>query len=410
MTHSYQEAKTFLSNYGQEQVLRFYNTLSLAEQQNLLNQIFSLNLDRFSKYLESNLSKKRGHFEPVSAVTISEIATNKERYKKIGLKTIQAGKVGLVLLAGGQGSRLGYNGPKGTFNIGIDRELYIFECLINNLMEVVDEAESYIHLFIMTSESNDTPTREFLEEHNYFGYPKEYITFFIQDMEPAVDEQYHLVLDRKDHILTVPNGNGGWFQSMQSNGLLPKLHQYGIEWINVFAVDNVLQRMADPCFIGATILSNYSSGAKVVSKADPNERVGVLCKEDGKISIVEYIEMTDEMIHRREPDGTLSYRFGVILNYLFRLDKLEEISNSILPVYSAHKKLKYLDEEGNLIVPDTPNGYKYETLVLDMVRLQDDCLAYEVDRTKEFAPIKNAVGVDSVKTAQILLQKNGIAI
>ena len=313
-------------------------------------------------------------------------------------------------MAGGQGSRLGYNGPKGTFNIGIDRELYIFECLINNLMEVVDEAESYIHLFIMTSESNDTPTREFLEEHNYFGYPKEYITFFIQDMEPAVDEQYHLVLDRKDHILTVPNGNGGWFQSMQSNGLLPKLHQYGIEWINVFAVDNVLQRMADPCFIGATILSNYSSGAKVVSKADPNERVGVLCKEDGKISIVEYIEMTDEMIHRCEPDGTLSYRFGVILNYLFRLDKLEEISNSILPVYSAHKKLKYLDEEGNLIVPDTPNGYKYETLVLDMVRLQDDCLAYEVDRTKEFAPIKNAVGVDSVKTAQILLQKNGISI
>ena len=175
-------------------------------------------------------------------------------------------------------------------------------------------------------------------------------------------------------------------------------------------MDNVLQQIADPVFIGATIASGCASGGKVVSKADPDERVGVLCLEDNKPSIVEYYEMTEEMRTLRNEDGSLAYRFGVILNYLFRVDALMHTLGSDFPLHIAHKKISHLNEAGELVKPEEPNGYKFETLVLDMVHMQDSCLAFEVDRNKEFAPVKNAVGVDSVETARALLEQNGVVL
>ena len=178
----------------------------------------------------------------------------------------------------------------------------------------------------------------------------------------------------------------------------------------MFAVDNVLQQIADPCFIGATITSGCESGAKVVAKADPDERVGVLCLEDGKPSIVEYYEMTEEMRTLREPGGRLSYNYGVILNYLFRVEKLEKIMHQQMPVHMVKKKIPYMNEAGEQIKPDEPNGYKFETLVLDMIHMQDSCLSYEVKRNREFAPIKNATGVDSLESARELLRFNGVSL
>lgn len=168
--------------------------------------------------------------------------------------------------------------------------------------------------------------------------------------------------------------------------------------------------MADPVFIGATIACGCESGSKVVSKAAPDEKVGVLCLEDGKPSIVEYYEMTDEMIQRRENDGRLSYNYGVILNYLFKVKNLEQIIDEEMPLHIAKKKIPYMNESGNFIQPSKENGYKYETLVLDMVKRQDSCLAFEVERKNEFAPVKNAEGIDSVESARKLLTENGITI
>jgi len=315
-----------------------------------------------------------------------------------------------VLLAGGQGSRLGFDHPKGMFRIGIDRELYIFECLINNLLDVVKQADAWIPLFIMTSTENNEETVKFFEQHNYFGYSSDNVFFFVQEQLPTVDTNGKLMLADKGVIKTAPNGNGGWYASMAKTGMLKIVQNAQIEWLNVFAVDNVLQRIADPCFIGAVIESGKVSGSKVVAKADPEERVGVLCLEDGRPSIVEYYEMTDEMIHRREADGTLSYNYGVILNYLFRVDKLNQTLSVKLPLHRAFKKIQYMTANGELIKPDEPNAYKFETLALDMVKLQDDCLAYEVDRSKEFAPVKNKTGVDSVDTARELLRLNGVEL
>ena len=353
---------------------------------------------------------KRGVFAPLGAMNLQEIAEQKDEFEKIGLEAIRAGKVGAVLLAGGQGTRLGFEHPKGTFNIGLTHELFIFEQQMKNLMEVIDKAGVFVPLYIMTSEKNNEETIQFWEKHSYFGYDKSYVRFFVQEMVPAVDYEGRIYMEESDKIAMSPNGNGGWFSSMEKCGLMEDLHKRNIEWLNVFAVDNVLQRIADPVFIGATLKAGCQSGAKVVRKADPYEKVGALCLEDGKPSIVEYYELTKEMAEATNEKGDLEYGFGVILNYLFRLDKLEEIVDNKMPLHVVEKKIPYIDLEGNHIKPEQPNGYKFETLVLDMVHLMENCLSFEVDRTKDFAPIKNKTGVDSIDTARELLKLNGIEL
>ena len=353
---------------------------------------------------------ERGVFAPLEAVEISEIIAREAEFREIGLKVIREQKIGAVLLAGGQGTRLGLDKPKGTVNIGINRELYLFEQLLKNLMEVTDEAGTYVPFYIMTSNINHEDTVQFFEEHSYFGYPKEYVQFFTQEMEPACDYEGRVYMESPTEVVMSPNGNGGWFGSMVNAGLLADIKARGIEWINVFAVDNCLQRIADPLFIGATIAYGCVSGAKVVRKCAPDERVGVLCTEDGRPSIAEYYEMTEEMATARKANGDLQYGFGVTLNYLFSEQKLEEIADAHMPIHVVEKKIPYMDVEGNYVKPEAPNGYKFETLVLDMVHMMDNCIPYEVDRAKEFAPIKNLHGVDSLDTARELMKGCGIEL
>ena len=405
------DALRILSKYGQEHILKHYDELDAENQKELLGQIelidFSVldNLDA-----EKNSNSVRGIFSPLGAVSIDDIASNSDEYIKIGIEAIKAGKAAAVLLAGGQGTRLGFDKPKGMFKIGVNEDLYIFQCLINNLMDVVKLADTWIPLYIMTSEKNYKDTTEFFKEKNYFGYDPQYIRFFIQDMAPSVDFNGKILMESESKISISPNGNGGWFSSLVRAGLLDELKAKGVEWINVFAVDNVLQRIADPGFIGAVIKSGLQSGSKVVSKASPDEKVGVLCLEDGMPSIVEYYEMTDEMRTLLTDKGDLAYKYGVILNYLFNVAKLEEICDKKLPVHIVNKKIPYMNENGEYVIPSEPNGHKFETLVLDMVHMQDSCLAYEVVREKEFAPVKNATGVDSVDSARALLIANGVNI
>ncbi len=318
------------------------------------------------------------------------------------------GKVGAVLLAGGQGSRLGYDGPKGTFNIGVTRELSIFEQLMRNVSDVTSQTGRAFPLFIMTSTVNDAATRSFFKEHSYFGYPRDEIHFFIQDVAPACDYDGKVFLDDKGRISLMPNGNGGWYSSLVNNGLGRILERDNIEWLNVFGVDNVLQRICDPAFIGATILKRCRCGAKVVKKTSPDEKVGVLCTQDGKPSIVEYFEMPEDLKNKTKK-GELVYRYGVILNYLFNVHDLNLTLSGKLPYHLADKAIAHM-ENGVRVTPSSPCGYKFETLVVDMVRLMGSCLAYEVEREREFAPVKNATGTDSVDTARELLRKNGVVL
>lgn len=406
----YQEAYDKLEKYGQLHVLKYYDELSGYEKEALLEQIENTDLAVLEQCRHKEELNPRGKITPISVMQLAEIESGREAYTRTGLEAIRAGKVGAVLLAGGMGTRLGSDAPKGVYNIGLTKEVFIFQRLVENLLDVVHEAGAWIPLYVMTSDKNHEATTAFFEEKNYFGYQPDYVTFFMQDMAPAADYSGKVYMEEKWKMSTSPNGNGGWFLSMMKWGVTDQIREAGVEWLNVFAVDNVLQRIADPCFVGATIATDSAVGAKVVKKNAPDEKVGAICLEDGRPSIVEYYEMTEELMNATDERGEPAYNFGVILNYLFRVKDLEEIVARKLPLHIVEKKIPYLDDNGMAVKPETPNGYKFEQLVLDMIHELDSCLPYEVVRNREFAPIKNKTGIDSVESARELCRENGIAL
>lgn len=407
---NYEQAREKLSAQGQEHLLKYYAELSPQQQQQLLEQIDITDFSMISKLEIYKNGEARGEITPLAAMQLSQIQEKKQELTQIGIDAIQKGKVGAVLLAGGMGTRLGSDAPKGVYNIGLTKEVFIFQRLIENLMDVVKQTDAWVPLYIMTSDKNHEATVSFLKAHAYFGYKEEYVSFFMQEMAPACDYQGKVYLEQKWKISTSPNGNGGWYSSMYKWGIAQKAISDGVEWLNVFSVDNVLQRIADPCFVGAVIAKNCAVGAKVVRKCAPDEKVGVMCLEDGKPSIVEYYDMTQELMDAKDEKGEPAYNYGVILNYLFRIGDLETIRERELTLHVVNKKIPALDEAGNEVKPSEPNGYKFEYLVLDMIHQLDSCLPFEVERSREFAPVKNATGVDSVETARALCLQNGIEL
>lgn len=353
---------------------------------------------RLKEYLSKEEAKASGGtVRPIKTLTLEEFDKNRETYAKAGREAIQRGELGLLLLAGGMGTRLGFDGPKGTFPI--EDDCSIFGCLFRNL--------HYTNLpfFVMTSDKNDEATREFFKEKDYFGYDPERIYFFRQEMAPACDFGGHLLYEGEGVPATSPNGNGGFFSSLINAGLADRLE--GVKYLNVFGVDNVLARIADEAFLGALITDQKSAAVKAVMKTDPKENVGVVCLRDGHPSIVEYFELDEKQAAERGEDGQLLYGAGVTVNYLFDTSILLRTVNEPMPVHRVTKKIPYIDANGELVKPTEPNGYKFEILITDILRFFPDFLPVEVARDREFAPVKNLHGVDSVDTARELLKKNG---
>ena len=406
----YEDAVKKLSEYGQEHVLRFYETLDEGEKEALLRQIDETDFSVISALGNEKENIKRGVITPLAAMRADEIESRKEIFREEGLAAIRAGKVAAVLLAGGMGTRLGSPDPKGMYDIGISRHVYIFQRLIENMLDVVREAGCFFHLYVMTSEKNDAKTRAFFKEHDYFGYDPSFVAFFCQDNAPTVDFNGKVLMESKGRISTSPNGNGGWMKSLERAGLLQEMHRKGVEWLNTFSVDNVLQKICDPVFVGATILSGRDSGSKVVRKANPEEAIGVICSEDGRTAVVEYSELSEEMRYAKDDSGDYAYYYGVILNYLFSLPAAEKVMNDEMTNHIARKKIACIDEEGNAVKPETPNGCKFELFIFDLLKGMNGCLPFEVVRSREFAPVKNKEGADSVQTARELCLQNGIEL
>lgn len=395
--------KELLKQHGQEHLLKYADELSYEELLKLTNQINEIDWSIFTKNAKSEADSS--FIEPIHVP--SDIQENEKLYRATGLNAIKEGKLCLLLLAGGQGTRLGFDKPKGAFNMGITKDLFIFQLLMEHTMDIVRLAGNFIHMYIMTSDINYKDTITFFKEHDFFGYNPEYIHFFVQELNPATDFNGRILMNSKSSLSLSPNGNGGWFSSMHKAGLLDDIFDSSLEWINVFAVDNVLQRIADPVFLGATIENGKMCGAKVVKKATPDEKVGAICLQDNKPHIIEYYELSDDMMYKKNGNGDLAYGFGVILNYLFPISRLKETLDMKMPLHTVRKAIPYIDEAGRFIEPTEPNGLKYETLALDLIHEMDDCLVFPVKREKEFAPVKNSSGVDSVDTARELLVKNG---
>lgn len=404
----YIQAKQLLETYGQQHLLRYYDLLSGEEKRCLLEDISRADFGVLS-CLDRKETRSGGKLSPADALTVKQICERRSFYEEKGLRALGEGKAAAVLLAGGQGTRLGSDAPKGTFDMGLTRPLSIFGLQMENIRAVAKSAQREFHLFVMTSAKTDEATRRFFDENGYFGYDGEKIHFYVQDLAPACSFDGKIYLDQPYRLSLTPNGNGGWYSSLINAGYGSLLEEEGIEWLNVYSVDNVLQKICDPVFLGATLDSGCPCSAKVVKKTCPEEKVGVICKEDGLPKVVEYYELSPELANMRDADGGLTYGYGVILNYLFRVDALNAVYRKKLPYHLAEKKIPFV-KDGVRTEPEQPNGYKFETLVVDMVRMMGSCLAFEVEREREFAPVKNRTGADSVESARALLVKTGIKL
>ena len=399
--------KEILIKHGQEHLLRHLECLNDEEKSRFIKELEEINWEFIEESAVSDAGNG-GEIAPIPHLSVAQIEHDRAKFESVGCEAIRAGKVAAVLLAGGQGTRLGSSAPKGTYDMGVTHPLYIFELHIKNLLAVYERCGAYVPLLIMTSDKNHEDTQRFFEDHGYFGYPAEYVRFFKQSMAPCVDFNGKLLLEGRGKLACSPNGNGGWYESLKKSNA--EDGYTNIEWYNVFGVDNVLQQIADPAFVGATILSGKNCGAKGVKKTVPEEKVGLLCLKDGLPTVIEYYELSEQRANERNAEGDLLYSFGVTLNYLFHAKKLKEICEEELPVHLVKKKVPFLSEQGEFVSPEKENAYKFETLILDMVRCMGNCLPFEICREKEFAPVKNLTGVDSVDTARELLKKNGFLL
>ena len=257
----------------------------------------------------------------------------------------------------------------------------------------------------MTSRENNKDTVEFLEEKNYFGYPKEYVYIFEQGELPLITEQGKLLLNKEGLIKEASNGNGGIFNSMLKKGVIDDLEKRGVEWVFIGSVDNILLKSVDSLLLGLTVSEGNQIGTRTVLKRDPEERVGVLCKQNNKIKVIEYTELPEKMAEEVDSDGELKYGESHIMCNLYTIDAIEKISKETLMYHSAFKKNAYIDENGKEIIPTEPNSYKFESFIFDAFEFFDDIAILRGKREDDFAPVKNKDGVDSPKTAKELYEK-----
>ena len=400
-----EQIKILLDKYGQRHLIEFYNELTEEEQEILLKQIENIDFDLITKlYSERNSSaNSEDIIEPLAYVDKLKLSDAEiEKYTKVGEQAITNGELAFATLAGGQGTRLGHNGPKGTFMLGINPDKSLFEIMCDSLKQAKTKYNVYVPWYIMTSRENNDDTVNFFEANNYFGYPKKMVKFFKQEELPMLQQDGKIILETKAKVREAADGHGGIFEAMYKNDIVRDMDTKGIKWVFIGGIDNVLLKMVDPLFMGLAIQKNVKLAGKSIVKANPEEKVGVFCKRNGKPSVVEYTEITREMSYECDEQGELLYGESHILCNLFNIDALKLIENEKLPYHTAFKKSSFINVDGNEIMPISPNAYKFETFIFDAFNKFEDMLIFRTLREEEFAPIKNKEGVDSPETARKL--------
>lgn len=409
MEKLYEKIREKLIKYNQEQLLVNYENMNNEDKEKLLKEIDSIDYSLMSdlyKNAQKELDFKDEKIESIDCTEKDRMPKEeKEKYDKIGTDKIKSGKLAVVTMAGGQGTRLGHSGPKGTYTLNVGKEMSLFEILCKTLKEAKEKYGVYVHWYIMTSNQNNKETVEFFEKNNYFNYPKEKVTFFIQGELPMVGLDGKLLVDENGFVKLASDGHGGVFESMDKSGVLDQMKNEGIEWVFVGGVDNVLVKMVDNTLIGLAESKNCLAAGKSLIKANAKEKVGVFCKRDGKPSVIEYSEISDELAELEDENGELVYSESHILCNMFNIKRLEMISKNKLPYHVAKKKANYMNEKGEIITAKEPNAYKFESFIFDAFTSLDSMVIMRVKREEEFAPVKNAEGVDSPETATKLYRE-----
>ncbi len=403
-------AINILEKYNQEHIIKLLEELGEKEQKELIEQIERIDFQQISelyKNTKKEIQFKESKIEPLKYVDKAKLTDEqKEELDKLGEEIIKSGKYAVVTMAGGQGTRLGHSGPKGTFKLDVyGKGKYLFEILTENLKEANQKYGVTIPWYIMTSRENNKETVEFLEKHKYFGYDKNYVTIFKQGELPLVDKEGKLLIGKDLKIREASDGNGGTYASLRTSGALADMKERGIKWIFIGGVDNVLIKMVDVTLIGLARKQGTQIAAKSVVKANPHEKVGVFCRMNGHPKVIEYSELPEKMAEEVDNNGELKFGESNIVCNLYTIDAVEKVSKEILMYHTAVKKNSYIDENRREVVPTEPNSYKFESFIFDAFEFFDDIAILRGKREDDFAPVKNREGVDSPKTAKELYEK-----
>ena len=403
----YEQTLKRLAAYGQEHLLDGFRTLSEAERERLLDDIDDADPAQMAKLYQKALRHQQGGevsaaeltpLAPVDADNLS--AEERKRLTGLGLELIKAGKLAVLTMAGGQGTRLGHDGPKGTFDLGLPSHKSLFELHCDRLRQVCGLAGGYVPWYIMTSELNHAATVEFFRMNNWFGYPADKIRFFPQTMITPLTPDGRMQRETPSKLLKSPNGNGGMFVSLKKQGCLAELQAEGIEYLMVTGVDNCLIKMADPLFLGALAADNGAEAiAKSYLKRGPGEKSGIFCYRGGRPCVVEYTEIPQECAEATDAAGNYVYGDCNLLAYVFRMDTVAKLCETGMEYHVAVKKLKYYDPATGAQT-EQAGGYKFEMFLFDAFRALRSLKVLRVKREDEFAPVKNLTGEDSAELAR----------
>lgn len=391
-----------LTQHGQAHVLKFWKQLNERQQQALLSQVAQLDFASITR-MQTMLAARGAPAEAgevVPAPVVEPEAPARAAARERGVAALRAGRVGVVLVAGGQGSRLGFEGPKGAFPIGPVSEAPLFYFHVRKVLALSRAHGVRLPLYIMTSEANDAATRACFDAHGWFGLDPADVFFFTQGMWPALDPEGRILLEAPDRLFLSPDGHGGTLSALAASGALADMERRGLKTIFYFQVDNPLVEVADPIFLGVHLTHGADVSLKVCAKRDPQEGLGVVVVRDGRCAMVEYTELTTAQKHQRDAAGELHFKFGSVAIHLFSLPFLRQEAQRPLPLHLAFKKIACCDPDGRTVVPTAPNGYKFEKFIFDVLPDARVVVNLAFDRREEFSPVKNAMGADSPATCR----------
>ena len=404
-----------LRKYGQDFVASKLESLSGEARAKLEKQLSEIDFAELSELIRDYVLQKPvteipadlapAPFFPFPAKDEAQKAYY-EKARKEGERLLAEGKVAFLVVAGGQGTRLGFDGPKGTYPITPIRHKTLFQYFAETISRVSKKYGRNLHWFIMTSELNDKRTREFFRENAYFGLGEENVTFFTQGTMPAISYEGKLLMNAPDSLALSPNGHGGTLLALKKSGALDEMKRRGVDYISYFQVDNPLAPMADPLFLGLHSLEKSEISSRMLPKTNPYEKLGNFCVSGGRLQIIEYSDMPAELAERRNPDGTLAFLSGSPAIHVISRTFVEELTKDgrlNMPWHRADKKVPYINGNNELVKPEQPNAVKLESFIFDALPLAKHTLVLEGSRKDHFAPTKNATGVDSAESCRRML-------
>ena len=404
MKTNVEKAEELLKKYDQKEIIELMNGLDEKKKETLSNSVLDVDFEYLMDVFKQSTEKKTVNTEgvmPMNATIKEDLSdTEREEYFEIGKKVIQNNQYAVVTVAGGQGTRLGHKGPKGTYKVNtVKGEKYIFEILCEKMKEANKAYNVEIPWYIMTSEENNDETESFLKTHNYFGYNPDKIHLFKQSKMPLMSQDGKILIDQEFKVKQASDGHGGIFNSMKKQGVISELEKNNVKWIFTCGVDNILVNMVDPYLIGLAIQKNCKLATRSLVKNSPTEKIGVICKQNNRVKVIEYSELPEDMANQVDKNGNLVFGESHVMFNLFSLDAIKKISEEKLPYHIAFKKNDYLNTQGKLVKTEVPNSYKFESFIFDSFGMFDDIAILRGKREDEFAPIKNATGIDSPETA-----------